>query len=94
MWFAWSGDGTLSASHLGLIRIVFLSTELPLRAVRISADWKKVTLRDLPGSPVVKTSSSNAGCMGSIPGQGAMIPLASQSKTPTHKTEAILQQTQ
>ena len=60
MWFAWSGDGTLSAPHLELIRIVFLGAELPLRAVRISADWKKVTLRDLPGSPVVKTSSSNA----------------------------------
>ena len=76
MWFAWSGDGMLSAPHLELIRIVFLGAELPLRAVRISADWKKVTLRYLPGSPVVKTSSSNAGCTGSIPGQGAKIPQA------------------
>ena len=50
--------------------------------------------KDCPGGPVIKTSPSNAGGARSIPGQGAMIPLASQSKTPTHKTEAILQQTQ
>ena len=30
--------------------------------------------RDFPGSPVVKTSSSNAGGAGSIPDQGAKIP--------------------
>ena len=41
-----------------------------------------------PGGPVVKTSRSNAGGMGSIPGQGAKIPHALQSKK--HKTEAIM----
>ena len=33
---------------------------------------------DFPGSPVVKTSPSNAGGAGSIPGRGAKIPHASQ----------------
>ena len=33
--------------------------------------------RDVPGSPVVKTSSSNAGGVGPIPGRGAKISHAS-----------------
>ena len=37
-------------------------------------------LRDLPGGPVVKTSPSNAGGAGSIPGRGAKIPHASWPK--------------
>ena len=36
--------------------------------------------RDLPGSPVVKTSPSNAGAASSIPGWGAKIPQASEPK--------------
>ena len=36
--------------------------------------------RDFPGGPVVKTSPSNAGGAGSIPGQGAKIPHASRPK--------------
>ena len=36
-----------------------------------------------PGGPVVKTSPSNAEGMGSIPGQGAKIPHASQPQTRT-----------
>ena len=39
--------------------------------------------RDFPGGPLVKTSPSNAGGVGSIPGQGAKIPHASQPKTKT-----------
>ena len=35
---------------------------------------------DFPGGPVVKTSPSNAGDTGSIPGQGAKIPHASWPK--------------
>ena len=35
---------------------------------------------DFPGGPVVKTSPSNAGGAGSIPGQRAKIPHASQPK--------------
>ena len=47
-----------------------------------------------PGGPVVKTSLSNPGGVGLIPGQGAKILHASWPKTPTHKTEAILRQIQ
>ena len=39
-----------------------------------------MTKRDFPGGPVVKTSPSNAGGVGSNPGQGAEIPHASQTK--------------
>ena len=40
----------------------------------------KSYLRDVPGSPVVKTSPSNAGGAGLIPGGGAKIPHASWPK--------------
>ena len=36
--------------------------------------------RDFPGGPVVKTSSSNAGCASLIPGWGAKIPHPSWPK--------------
>ena len=49
---------------------------------------------DFPGGPVAKTSPSNAGGAGSIPGQGAKIPHASWPKKPKHKTEAIFKQIQ
>ena len=35
---------------------------------------------DFPGGPVVKTSSSNAGSEGLVPGQGAKIPHVSWLK--------------
>ena len=41
---------------------------------------KKLKKGDFPGSPVVKTSLSNAGGAGTIPGQGARIPHASGPK--------------
>ena len=41
---------------------------------------KKGTRGDLPDGPVVKTSPSNAGSTGSIPGWGAEIPHASWPK--------------
>ena len=44
----------------------------------------------LAGGPVVKTSPSSAGDVGSIPDQGADIPHASVTKKPKLKTEAIL----
>ena len=34
--------------------------------------WPKIQKRDCPGGPVVRTSSSNAGRAGSIPGEGAI----------------------
>ena len=37
-------------------------------------------MQDLPGSPMVETSPSNAGGMGLIPGKEARIPQASQPK--------------
>ena len=37
-------------------------------------------MKDFPGSPVVKTSPSNAGGAGSLPGRGAKIPLVSRLK--------------
>ena len=46
--------------------------------------FHKTTLSgDFPGGPVVKTLPSNAGRVGSIPGQGAKIPHASLQKTKT-----------
>ena len=41
----------------------------------------KVLTRDFPGGPVVKTSPSNAGGAGSIPGRQAKIPHASGPKS-------------
>ena len=49
------------------------------------SDWRTTT-----GGPVVKTLPSNAGAMGSIPGQGAKIPHALWPKKPNDKTEVIL----
>ena len=46
---------------------------------------KKKILRDFPGHPVVKTSPSNAGGAGSIPGRGAKIPHASWPKNQNRK---------
>ena len=46
--------------------------------------------RDLPGGPVVKTSLSNAGCVGSIHGWEAEIPHASGPKNQTIKQKQCL----
>ena len=45
---------------------------------------------DFPGGPVVKTSPSNEGGAGSIPGGGARIPHASWPESQEHKIRAIL----
>ena len=45
---------------------------------------KKNSYKDFPGSPVVKTSPSNTGSTGLIPGQGAKI---SHALWPKIKTE-------
>ena len=42
--------------------------------------YKRRKSWDFPGGPVVKTSPSNEGGAGSIPGQGAKIPHASWPK--------------
>ena len=43
-------------------------------------ELRQEVLGGFPGGPVVKTSPSSAVDMGSIPGQGAKIPHASQPK--------------
>ena len=51
----------------------------------------KNRMRDFPGGPVVKTSLSSVGGVGSVPGRGAKIPHALQPKqTNKQKSEAIL----
>ena len=45
---------------------------------------------EFPGGPVVKTSPSNAGGAGSIPGWGTKIPHALRPKNQNIKTEAVL----
>ena len=49
----------------------------------------KISLQDFPGNPVVKNLPSNAGGLGSIPGQKVKIPHASRPKKKKQKTEAI-----
>ena len=50
--------------------------------------WKGLTFLErvnsgaIPGGPVIKTSPSNAGGIGLIPGQGAKIPHASWPEKP------------
>ena len=49
----------------------------------------KAPLRDFPGGPVVKTSPSNIGGAGLIPGREAKIPHALQLRG-QNKTETVL----
>ena len=57
--------------------------------------WWNITIqkyinKDFPGGPAVKSSPSNAGGVGSIPGQGANIQHALGPKNHNIKTEAML----
>ena len=65
-----------------------------LQSRHLSVSPIKAGGRDFPGGPVVMTSPSKAGGVGSIPGEGPKIPHASQPKKPKHKTEAMLYQIQ
>ena len=60
-----------------------------LLSMTINAHHSKIIVRNFSGGPVVKTSPSNAGGAGSIPGWGAKIPHASWPKN-QNKTEAML----
>ena len=52
------------------------------RCFRLRNDVRKESVAgDFPGGPVVKTSPSNAGGAGSIPGRGAKIPHVLQPKS-------------
>ena len=55
--------------------------------------FPKMSKRDFPGGPVVKTSPSNAGGVGSIPVQGTTIPHAlwQNKQTNKKKTQNIKQ---
>ena len=47
-------------------------------------------IKDFPGGPVVKTVSSSAGGMGSIPGGETTFPCAGKKKEKENKTESFL----
>jgi len=66
--------------------------ELKSLLMKVKEESKKFGLKvnilqtqEFPGSLVVKTSPSNTGGMGPIPGQGAKIPHASKNQTIKHK---------
>ena len=88
--FPGGSDGkepAFSSGDLGLIPEFGRSPEegnsypLQYSCWRILWTEKPEGCRNLPGGPVVKTSSSNAGGTYSIPGQGTKIPHASRQKT-------------
>ena len=54
----------------------YISIELEKKKKQEQKILLKSQIGDFPGSPVVKTSPSNARGAGSIPGQGARIPYA------------------
>ena len=67
---------SLGLPFIILVKILsLLKVRLPHLLIGI-----RIVSRDFPGSPVVKTSPSNAGGAGSIPGRGAKIPHASRPK--------------
>ena len=82
---SWRGEGHRASLHHKQL----------LEPQVVGKEWWQVKQEtdkeDFPGSPVVKTSPSNAGGASSIiPGQGDKIPYASGPKKTKHKTVAIL----
>ena len=61
-----------------------------LLSMTINAHHPKIIVRNFSGGPVVKTSPSNAGGAGSIPGWGAKIPHTLGPPKTKQTTEAIL----
>ena len=59
-------------------------------SMTINVHHSKTMVRNFPGGSVVKTSPSNAGGVGLIPGQRAKIPQTLQPKNQKYKTEAML----
>ena len=63
---------------------------IKIRAFQVQRHYQ----RDFPGGPVVKNPPSNAGDMGSIPGQEAKIPHAmGQLRPPTTTPEPLCSRT-
>ena len=83
---AWLG-GTAVVRPQSLLLICPITLE---RVGRDLTFLERVNSGAIPGGPVIKTSPSNAGGMGLIPGQGAKIPHVSWPEKPKHKTESIL----
>ena len=54
--------------------------------IKFVVGHQKAKLGDFPGSPVVKNLPSNAGDVGSIPGQGTKIPHAAGQRNPLATT--------
>ena len=67
--------------------------QLSLEATTVLSHFKwkdallKEALRDISGSPVVKTSPPNPRGVGSIPGWGPKIPICLQAHKPEHKQQ-------
>ena len=62
--------------------------------MKVSYFWQaiKISFRNFPGAPVVKTSPSNTEVVGLIPGAGARIPpaLGPQTKTKNRSNIVLL----
>ena len=58
-------------------------------SIYFKINFLKVNFRHFPGSPVIKTSPSNAGVAGLIPGWGTN-PTCFRAKKSKHKPEAKL----
>ena len=64
-----------------------ISWEELIRKPISSKILKESIVRDFPGGPVVKNPLSNAGDVGSIPGQGTKVPQAVRQQSPCTTTE-------
>ena len=70
---------------LGWVELQSLLLICPITLERVGRDLtflERVNSGAIPGGPVIKTSPSNAGGIGLIPGQGAKIPHASWPEKP------------
>ena len=95
----WAAVHRVSGSHTtehtqakGKVSILHVATGCFHLAVASNSRVEILNLYqgDFPGGPVAKTSPSNAGGTGSVPGRRVKIPHASWPKNPKHKTEAVL----
>ena len=80
-------EAVLSGRKGWKVRVEYFSALPAASGGRLPA-WRfneRNSLWDFPGGPVVKTSSSNAGGVGSTPDQGAKILHASWPKSQTNK---------
>ena len=89
-------EAVLSGRKGWRVRVEYFSALPAASGGRLPA-WRfneRSSLGDFPGGPVVKTSSSNAGGVGSTPDQGAKILHASWPKSQTNKQTKQLKKKQ